>query len=98
MRKQQLIKRCKELGCLLLDNIDTVSVDAPVGYVFANTGAHSSTVYLTDNWKRPEAYRELMTALERGLEGCSDKDCDSCVHEPMTFEAIHKLYGGERLS
>ena len=97
MTKQQLIKRCKELGCMLLDGGDSVSIDAPVGKVLSNNGVHSRTIHL-DCWARPEAYRELMDDMKGGLEDCTGKDCDSCVVEPMTFEAIHKLYGGERLS
>ena len=94
--KQQLIARCKELGCGLLDCGDTIRVDAPVGKVVANTQVHYADLYLR-GWKRNDAYRELLTELSGGLADCPDGNCEVC-EEAMSFDELYQLYRGERLA
>ena len=94
--KQKLIARCKELGCGLLDDVDTLRIDAPVGKVIASTQCHYADLYLR-GWKRNDAYLELLTELSNGIEDCQDGDCDVC-DEAMSFDDLYKLYRGERLA
>ncbi len=95
--KARLIARCKTLGVMLLDGGDFVAADPAIGHVLAATGMHSITCY-TSEASRPEIYAAIYDDLSHGLKPCDDPDCDSCIHEPMDFEAIQKLYGGERLA
>jgi len=97
MTLHDLVTRCNDLGVMLLDDHDSLSIDAPCGKVFASSGLHSTTLNL-EGWKRPDAYRMLFIELGGGLDDCSDSDCDACVHELMSFEDIHMLYGGSRLA
>lgn len=98
--RKKVIQICKAMGVMLLDCGDSISVDAPVGQKFRCVGVHSRTICFgpTEGHTKTEAWEALLDDLEHGLEDCEDVECDSCVHEPMDFDAIHKLYGGERLA
>ena len=95
--KAQLIAACKQNGVMLLDDGEALRLDAPIGKVFKGTGNHAHDLYL-QGWKRTEAYEDLIGNMLYGMEDCADPDCDACVHEPSDFDAIQKLYGGERLA
>ena len=97
--KSKLITRCKELGVMLLDSGDVLRVDAPAGYVIRDTDGHSKDIYgIGTRWTRPDAYRDIFESLAGGLDECDDPDCDSCIHEPMSFAEIQNTYRGERLA
>jgi hypothetical protein len=99
--KQQVIKKCLELGCMLLDCGDCLRVDPPVGKVVSATGSHTLDLYLgTRGYKRSEAYAEIMADLRMGIDECTDPECDSCVLDPSgsDFKALQSLYRGERLA
>lgn len=81
---------------MLLDSGDSLSIDAPIGYTLPS-GAHSFTLYL-HGWTRPDAYAALLDELHGPLLACDDRECDSCVHEPMTFDALAELYRGTRIA
>ena len=95
--KRELINLCKATGVMLLDSGDCVRVDAPVGFVLMGNGLHYADVY-TDGWKRNDVYEDLSNDIGEGVEKCEDKDCDSCIHNPITFEQLSELYCGERLA
>lgn len=97
--RRQLVKRCVELGCMLLDDGDCLRIDPPAGKVICDTGGHSRDLYYGGGrWPKPDAYAELLSDLAGGLDDCDDPDCDSCVHERHTFEELQELYRGERLA
>ena len=96
-RSRDLLKaRCTQLGVLLLDCGDSLSIDAPIGYTLPH-GAHSRTLALR-GWSREDAFASLLDDLQAPLIVCDDAECDACVHEPMTFEAIAELYRGKRIA
>ena len=84
---------------MLLDGGDVLRVDAPVGFVIHNTDGHSLDIYgIGSRWTRSDAYADLFASLSGGLDRCDDPDCDSCIHEPMSFAEIQNTYRGERLA
>jgi hypothetical protein len=97
--RTKVIQICKAMGVMLLDCGDCLSVDAPAGQKFRCVGVHSRTIGFgpEEDHTKGEAWSALLDDLEHGLEACEDADCDSCIHEPMDFEAIHKVHGGTRL-
>jgi hypothetical protein len=97
--KTAFVALCKAHGVMALDQVDSLSIDAPTGFVFMGTGLHSRTLYWHhDGWTKTEAYAELASDLANGVEPCGDPDCDCCVHERMTFDQIAALHGGERIA
>jgi len=97
MKRSELISLCEITGILLIDQGDSVSVDAPTGFILMGIGLHSSTIN-THGWKREEVYEDLANDIGGGVEKCTDPDCDSCVKEPMSFDEIAALYRGTRLA
>ncbi len=82
---------------MLLDDGENLSVDAPIGFIFAGICTHNISMDLF-GWKRSDAYKVLSDDLQLGLKECNDHECENCIHAPMTFDELHELYGGERLS
>jgi hypothetical protein len=97
MQKQKLIELCKAAGVMLLDDGDVIRMDAPRGYVLKGNFTHSADVYLR-GWSRAAAYQYLSEELGEGVEKCDDESCESCQSEDSEFEALQRLYGGERLA
>lgn len=97
MKRAELAKLAKRVGVLVMDQGDAISVDAPVGYVIAATGVHSTTINVS-GWTRPELYAELALDLRHGIEECPDRSigCDAC-DEAMGFDELLELYRGERI-
>lgn len=94
--KQKLIARCKELNVTLLDCGDCLRIDAPAKKLLASNGIHFFDLYLRD-WKRQDAYLELLRELSYGLEDCTISNCECCEENLQTNE-LEKLYDGERLA
>lgn len=97
--KDKLIACCKQHDVMCLDAGNVVRIDAPIGKIFKTTGNHSHDCYTEPGLvTKAMVWQGLLDDAKDGLEDCTDADCDSCIHDPCTFEAIQRLYGGERLA
>ena len=96
-KRQRVIAACKTHGIMCLDDGDCIRVDAAPGLVFKTTGHHSYDSYLMAGVPKDENWHSVLCDIERGVMKCQDDDCPTC-EEGMTFDEIHKLYGGERLA
>ena len=79
MTKKQFDTVCfaKKVAWRYDDEADTIEVDAPPGYVMADTGLHYLSHWLK-GWTRAEAYAHIADDLRGGIEPCTTDDCDIC--------------------
>ena len=73
--RQQVMKRCKELGVEFSEDDYAIYADAPDGYQFKVSGYGCCDVPYSNNggqsWK-PQAYQEMIDDMAEGLEPCDD--------------------------
>lgn len=88
--RKQFTGKVKELRCTFeedeIGDSRCITVDAPKGYVFVETGSHCIVepftlvepfTHITFSFKE-KAYTELINQMNYGLEPCRDPECDIC--------------------
>ncbi len=82
--KKQFTKRAEALGCTWDKDATEITVDAPRGTVFAESGLHYFTNTIGEgesNW--PECWAACLDEMSGGTKDCPDADCDICTHEEL---------------
>jgi hypothetical protein len=77
--RRAFVDRCEKLGIMWKDDGGTLEIDAPAGFVIANTGTHWLGIrYEGGRWLKGEAYAAMMEDMAGGIEKCDEEDCDVC--------------------
>lgn len=71
MRKNQLILKAKECGCLLLNTEEKLEIRAPIGKIFS-MNLHHTITYYTNGWLRSQLYEEIVHDMRNGVIDCPD--------------------------